>query len=118
VLRFGGNNVGMTGTFVGYYSQIGKVVTINMIISLSAVGSSTGQATITGIPVAPGTGIPQTLVIGSNNYTWPAGSIPMIFVSTTSNLYYQRSGSTFGAIYNTAFANNTSLYISGSYIAA
>ena len=49
-LVFGGANVGMTGTFVGRYTKVGRAVTINGIIALTAKGSSTGLAKITGLP--------------------------------------------------------------------
>lgn len=51
VLKFGGNSVGMTYTTqVGLYTKIGRQVTITAKIVLSAKGSSTGVATITGLP--------------------------------------------------------------------
>jgi hypothetical protein len=49
-ITFGGASVGMTGTFSGRYTKVGRAVTVNGIITLTAKGSSTGDARITGLP--------------------------------------------------------------------
>jgi hypothetical protein len=49
-ITFGGASVGMTGTFSGRYTKVGRAVTVNGIITLTAKGSSTGNAIITGLP--------------------------------------------------------------------
>ena len=50
-LTFGGASVGMTGTlFNGRYTKVGRTVTVNGIILLTAKGTSTGTALITGLP--------------------------------------------------------------------
>ncbi len=55
VLAFGGASVGITYTTqTGRYIQIGKQVTVQFSITLTSKGSSTGAATITGLPVATG----------------------------------------------------------------
>ena len=48
-LKFGGNSVGMTGTFTGTRTRVGRLVTGTFEITLTAKGSSTGNATITGL---------------------------------------------------------------------
>ena len=50
VPKFGGNNVGMTYTSSGSYTKIGRVVSIQGAISISANGTSTGNMTIEGLP--------------------------------------------------------------------
>ena len=45
-LLFGGANVGMTGTFVGAYVKTGPQVDLSITITLTAKGSSTGNASI------------------------------------------------------------------------
>jgi hypothetical protein len=50
VLAFGGASVGMTGSFVGHYTLIGNRLFFNLTIILTAKGSSTGTALITGLP--------------------------------------------------------------------
>lgn len=54
-LTFGGAAVGMAGTFTGTYTKIGDTVTVWGAIILTAKGSSTGSATITGLPYATST---------------------------------------------------------------
>ena len=50
-LTFGGASVLMTGTlFNGRYTKVGRTVTVNGIILLTAKGTSTGTALITGLP--------------------------------------------------------------------
>ena len=48
-LKFGGNSVGMTGTFTGTRTKVGRLVTGTFEITLTAKGSSTGNVTITGL---------------------------------------------------------------------
>ena len=53
-LLFGGAAVGMTGTFSGTYTKIGRLVFARGTLTLTAKGSSTGSATISGFPYAAG----------------------------------------------------------------
>jgi hypothetical protein len=66
-LKFGGNSVGMTyaSTPVGRYTKIGRTVFATGTLTLTAKGSSTGSATITGLPfTSANDGIPAAAVIG------------------------------------------------------
>jgi len=49
-INFGNANVGMTGTFNGRYTKVGRAVTVSGIVALTAKGSSTGDATLAGLP--------------------------------------------------------------------
>src|SRR5262245_45536848 len=50
-LTFGGASVGITyATQSGFYTRIGRLVHIEIAIMLTSVGSSTGNAVITGLP--------------------------------------------------------------------
>jgi hypothetical protein len=52
VLAFGGASVGITYTAQsGVYTRIGRLVHVEIVILLSSKGSSTGSATITGLPL-------------------------------------------------------------------
>ena len=54
-LAFGGGSIGMTyQAQVCYYTKIGDIVVIGGLIILTAKGSSTGSATITGLPYTAG----------------------------------------------------------------
>ena len=53
VLVFGSGSTGITySTQQGTYTKVGRTVTIRFEISLSSKGSSTGEASITGLPFA------------------------------------------------------------------
>ena len=53
VLKFGGGTTGIGyNTQIGRYTKIGRFVQVNITIYLSSKGSSTGVATITGLPFA------------------------------------------------------------------
>ena len=47
---FGGNSTGMTGTFAGTYTKIGRQVTLFYGLTFTAKGSSTGNLLISGLP--------------------------------------------------------------------
>jgi len=64
-LKFGGANVGMTGTFTGTRTRVGRLVTGTFEITLTALGSSTGNAAITGLQDISG-------VYGSVNINYQA----------------------------------------------
>lgn len=51
-LKFGGANTGMTGTFTGSITFVGREFFGDFQITLTNKGSSTGTATITGLPVS------------------------------------------------------------------
>jgi hypothetical protein len=53
VLAFGGGSTGITySTQAGTYQQVGNIVWVSATLVLTSKGSSTGSATITGLPVA------------------------------------------------------------------
>jgi hypothetical protein len=49
-VTFGGNSVGQTGTFAGFYTKTGNQVFATATINLTAKGSSTGTVGIGGLP--------------------------------------------------------------------
>lgn len=76
-LNFGGAHVGMTGTFTGHYTRIGRVVHAYADITLSAKGSSTGNATVTGLPfTAMASNFPAKC-------TWATMAVSLVDVSAT-----------------------------------
>lgn len=57
VLKFGGGTTGITYSIqTGHYTKIGALVHVKFDIALTSKGSSTGAATITGLPFAPASG--------------------------------------------------------------
>jgi hypothetical protein len=52
-LRFGGGSTGITYTTqLGRYTRVGNLVAFNIVLILTSKGSSTGSATIAGLPVS------------------------------------------------------------------
>jgi len=50
-VAFGGGSAGITySSNLGYYTKVGNIVTVSAYISLSNKGTSTGSATLTGLP--------------------------------------------------------------------
>ena len=115
-LKFGGNDTGITyGIQTGYYSRIGNVVTVVLFLSLTNKGTSTGNATITGMPVASVMSSPAAAGFGSVTYT---GMITARI--STSTLYIDNTIETGSSttVTNTSFANTSSIGIAVTYIAA
>ncbi len=106
-LAFGGGSTGITySARSGKYTRVGRQVTITFSLSLSSKGSSTGSATVTGIPFSAGTA--GTGVMGYNLFwaTYPASGIMFTATGTTISILLNNSG---GVIDDTNFNNNTSI---------
>lgn len=113
-LKFGGANVGMTGTFTGSYSKVGNIVTFSISIVLTAKGSSVGIATVTGLPYPVGGGFNYPSAIGY--YTGAAGLTTPSYYITTTQLNLVTSGAVNVANMTDAnFTNTTQILISGTY---
>lgn len=114
-LRFGGNNVGITtSSLSGTYTKIGRLVFITGTIGLSSKGSSTGAASIEGLPFTPASAVyPLIGVFYSNGPTAADTS----FIDPSSppriRLMYENGQTAFT---NTNFNNNTGISFSGCYI--
>ena len=111
-LAFGGNGVGMTfSSRSGTYVKAGKIVLVSFYIALSAAGSSTGTATITGLPHAAGTGLPDAIGAMAwyqmaSNFVYMALVLPT--TATTGTLVgYSAAGASYAALTHAAFANNS-----------
>ena len=113
-LTFGGAAVDMTFTSqTGHYTKIGRVVTFRLQIVLSAKGSSTGAAVVTGLPFVAGeisaASIGYTSAITFADFlrvpvsaaTIPLGEVTNAGVSST--------------LTDADFANNSDLYVAGTY---
>jgi len=110
VLAFGGASVGITyAAQAGTYTRTGRVVTGRFVIVLSSKGSSTGTATIKGLPFTAGadigsavTEVCSNFVIGppTQGYCSNAGTniVPWAISATNATL-----------LTDTNFANNTRL---------
>jgi len=115
-LTFGSASVGMTfSTQTGTYTRIGNIICINIIMVLTAKGSSTGVAQFGGLPFnnkAQGAigrlSVSNVVFTGShvNANTNGANSVPFI----------QNAGAVTVNLTHAAFANNSELYLSGTYL--
>jgi len=112
-LSFGGASVGIIyGTQTGKYTRIGNRVFFNLIIILTSQGSSTGGASISGLPFAAAEGVACSTLISNMS---AVGTVPQSFANASAvDLYYQTTGA--NAQYTSGnFTNTAQLYISGCY---
>ena len=84
-LTFGAASVGMTGSFLGTYTKVGRLVTLFFRIVLTAKGSSTGLALIGGLPFSADS---LNYIAGSVSFYSNMASIPtqmtLLGASTTT----------------------------------
>lgn len=109
-VQFGGSSTGITyTTHTGNYTQFGKVIVLDYNITLSSVGSSTGTATINGLPVAVGSTDTATCGLAAfSNMNSITG--PIFMQSSASLLNVIEAGSTGGtALTNTNFTSTSVL---------
>ena len=111
-LKFGGANVGMTGTFTGEYVKVGGLVTVSGQLTLTAKGSSTGIVVVTGLPFVAGI----TAVVSFTNYKLSYNSMVwgQLF-SSQFPMYEATTGGIRTSIDDTNFSADTSLAFSASY---
>jgi hypothetical protein len=107
-LKFGGNSVGMTYTTQqGYYVKIGSFVMTTCLITLSAKGSSTGSATITGLPFSiPYYGSGNAAQIVNISFT---GMIDLYVNGTTVTIQQTSAAGSLAAMSNANFASNSQM---------
>lgn len=118
-LSFGGGSTGMTFSLqTGSYLVVGNRCFVNGIISLSAKGSSTGNALITGLPftVLNDDAARSPLTISCSSLVY-SGQFQSQFRKneTTANLQQLTEAGTLSALTDTAFSATTSLFFAGSY---
>jgi len=120
VLNFGGGTTGITYTTqFGQYQRMGNLVFIQMRITLSSKGSSTGSAGITGLPFTSGSKGGFIVFGDLSSFTYSASQLLIalqINASATTGSYIQcASGASTIAASDTNFANNTSTHFEGYY---
>ena len=118
-VSFGGASVGVTySQNTGTYTKIGRQVTVNGFLILTNKGSSTGSATITGLP--------YVIANTQGNYSVPALRFEHITFAnqfqafgninaTTISLEEVTALGTITSITNADFANNSQIIISFTY---
>ena len=82
-IAFGGNSVGVTySAQTGAYTKIGNRVFVNITMTLTSRGSSTGNATIQTLPFTPASAVAAYAWFG--NFTIGAGLQPLFDTSSTT----------------------------------
>lgn len=126
-LQFAGSSTGVTTTSptFGEFLDLGSVVWISGGITLSSKGShgSSDIASIVGLPVTPGIGLPvSTLSVGWSNisFTLTAPSVSLHVVPSANAISVEQSGSNAAEANLTysSFSDNSQLLFSGFYFAA
>ena len=114
VLTFGGGSTGLSYTQIARYNQIGGLVAFFIQLTLTAKGSSSGNATISGLPVTSTQA--SVFELSVSNLTFSGQIIATLNASdTVINLMSFASGGTLTSLTDSAFANTTAIYISGFY---
>jgi hypothetical protein len=117
VLKFGGASVGITyNAQAGGYYQLGQVFFFDCYVDISNKGSSTGSASITGLPaISPAR--TSIFVISANSLTF-TGQVNARMPNGTSTISLDMwaSGGSRTELTDTAFSNSTYLQISGQVL--
>ena len=122
-ITFGGGSTGLTySSRAGRYVKIGKLVYASCEIRLSAKGSSTGSAKITGLPATAATtaagGVPSIIWYQmASNFVNVAGGVDT-GTTTITLVGYTAAAASYASITNSDFANNTILQMTVMYEAA
>ena len=113
VVQFGGASTGITYTTqAGSYTTVGNIVVAEFIVTLSSKGSSTGNASITGLPYAPAAIASSNAgAVALGNLSGFTGLTGAVFASAlTTGLFFRQGSSTGNAnLADTAFTNTTSI---------
>ncbi len=112
-LRFGGAKVGMAGTFTGDYTKIGRAVNVQVRIALSAKGSSTGVATIEGLPFTSST-YPSAIIDPSN--TWVLTGAAFVGTASTTLYLLQQTSTGRTTLSDTNLSNDSDMRLEITYI--
>jgi len=119
LIRFGGASVGQTYSVQdGAYTKVGNKVTVTAQLLLTAKGSSTGDATITGLPFTCANGNAYYSV--TSNYTsgidFEDALMGRVGINSTTILLSETTNA--GAVTNldnTDFVNNSRIFFSATY---
>jgi hypothetical protein len=117
-ITFGGASVGMTGTFNGRYTKVGRAVTISGLIALSAKGTSTGTAVLTGLPFASSNGAGSYTAICLRYYNTSFSNAFQGYLSqntSTVTLEQITTGGTVNVMSDSNFTNSSAMIVNFTY---
>jgi hypothetical protein len=119
-LAFGGGSTSITYQQQGgFYTKVGRLVNASVIIQLTSKGSSTGGATITGLPFTSlnSANNINCTSLKIDNVTFTGAFQTVIDVNTTAIILQQvTTGGSRTSLDNTNFANNSVVIVNASYI--
>lgn len=120
VLAFGGGSTGITySTQTGLYNLVGKMLHFHISLVLTNKGSSTGSATITGLPTATYTSCNPVYTFRYANVTFTGiPDMRSTSPSTTIILEEYTSGGAAAAFTDANFSNSSVIIINGFYFIA
>lgn len=118
-LKFNSANIGMTKSVaIGTYQRTGQSVSFQLMLTLTAKGTSTGSATISGLPFTAQnvTGqLPALSVLGNNFGAGVANLVAHVSPNTTTISLYKFAAGVVTNIADTDVTNTTLINISGTY---
>lgn len=118
VLKFGGGTTGLTYTTqTAQYLQVGKLIHFDIQIALSSKGSSTGAATITGLPFSSA----QNGFAGMCYFNNTAGNFASYTMGLIQGAGIQLNYALAGGVANLAdtdFTNSATIFLNGTYTTA
>jgi hypothetical protein len=118
-VSFGGASVGVTYALnLGTYTKIGRQVTVTGVVVLSSKGSSTGSASITGLPFTVGTGFQYTgsAALRTANITFTDSySMEVAYATTTIGFTQTTTAGALTSLNDTNFANNANIAFTATY---
>ena len=120
-IAFGGASVGVTyGAAEGKYTVIGNICFFDIYIDMSSKGSSTGNVTITGLPINVAGPSSQVVFIQLDDVTYDVGFDapflrPLTGSSKTAEIWQSGNGVTGLNLNDTNFANTSNVRCQGFY---
>lgn len=118
VIAFGGASVGVTYSFaIGDYTRIGNMVVAECDVQLTSKGTSTGVATITGLPLTAAAAVGSTAVATTFSMLALTSSTIGLITPSTSVIKLYAGGTTGNAtISDTNFTNTSRVIVTIVYL--
>lgn len=116
-MKFGGASTGITYTSrSGKYNRVGKKVTVEIEVILSSKGSSTGVATIGGLPYTNGSGYGGVNIGYYNNFASGVNILARIPASGTAVQLSKSGGTASVDLIDTDFTNTSHIVVTANYL--
>jgi hypothetical protein len=118
MLSFGGGSTGITySTQTGFFQKVSSIIFISIILQLTSKGSSTGDATIEGLPFNGASDVGLNIL--KNNITLAASTpiLKALLSAGTQTISILQEGAILSSttVTDSEFANDSGLTISGTY---